>query len=99
MVNNKKMRNNPYLLLAIFLVAAIFVYGWEKIQLVRNGYRLQQLGKQLAFWENENRYLQIKFVQLTALDKIDKLARAKLGMVLPRQEDVILLTSPEKKVK
>ncbi|MFH1258721.1 MAG: hypothetical protein ABII74_02720 [Elusimicrobiota bacterium] len=99
MVNNKKRKNNPYLLLAIFLVAAIFAYGWEKIQLVRNGYRLQKLEKELTFWENENRYFQIKFVQLTALEKIDKLARGKLGMVLPKQEDVILLPSPEIKAK
>ncbi len=99
MVNRKKRKNNPYLTLAIFLVAAIFAYGWEKIQLVRNGYRLQKLERELTFWENENRYFQIKFVQLTSLERIDKLARGKLGMVLPKQEDIILLTSPEIKRK
>lgn len=93
MAKNKK--TSLYLISSIFLVIAIFVYGWEKIQIVRNGYRLQQLEKELAFWENENRYLEIKAVQLTSLERVDKIARQKLGMVLPKQEDIILLPKPD----
>jgi cell division protein FtsL len=76
------------------LCLGILFYVWQHIQVLRLGYALEGLRAQRATLLQENRTLTLEMARLTALSRVEAIARAHLEMETPRPGQVIVLPEP-----
>jgi cell division protein FtsL len=69
----------------------IFVFVWERVDVVRLGYQIERLKTQKMLLERERDQLQVKFSTLTAPERIAKVATEKLGLIPPQQGQVFMV--------
>lgn len=74
----------------------VFVFVWERVDVVRLGYQIERLKIQKVLLERERDQLQVKFSALTAPERIAKVATEKLGLVPPQQGQVLMVHQPGK---
>jgi cell division protein FtsL len=72
-------------------VLLVFVFVWERVDVVRFGYQIERLKIQKVLLERERDQLQVKFSALTAPERIAKVATEKLGLVPPQQGQVLMV--------
>jgi len=72
----------------------VFVFVWERVDVVRLGYQIERLKTQKILLERERDQLQVKFSALKAPERIAKVATEKLGLVPPQQGQVLLVHLP-----
>jgi len=75
-------------------VTLIFVFVWERVDVVRLGYHIERLKAQKVLLERERDQLQVKFSALTAPERIAKVATEKFGLVPPLQGQVLMVREP-----
>ncbi|MEO6308833.1 MAG: cell division protein FtsL [Nitrospiraceae bacterium] len=75
-------------------VLLVFVFVWERVDVVRLGYQIERLKTQKVLLERERDQLQVKFSALTAPARIAKVATEKLGLVPPQQGQVLIVHLP-----
>jgi len=75
-------------------VMLVFVFVWERVDVVRLGYQIERLKTQKILLERERDQLQVKFSALTAPERIAKVATEKLGLVPPQQGQVLMVHLP-----
>jgi cell division protein FtsL len=77
----------------------VFVFVWERVDVVRLGYQIERLKMQKVLLERERDQLQVKFSALTAPERIAKVATEKLGLAPPQQGQVFMVhQQPEESV-
>jgi cell division protein FtsL len=76
------------------LCLGILFYVWQHIQVLRLGYALEGLRAQRATLLQENKTLTLEMARLTALSRVEAIARARLEMETPRPGQVIVLPEP-----
>lgn len=69
----------------------VFVFVWERVDVVRLGYHIERLKTQKVLLERERDQLQVKFSALTAPERIAKVATDKLGLTPPQQGQVFII--------
>lgn len=74
-------------------VSLVFVFVWERVDMVRVGYQIERLKRDKTALERQRDELRVKFSSLSASNRIAKLATEKLGMSLPQQGQVIMVQS------
>ncbi|MEW6543501.1 MAG: cell division protein FtsL [Nitrospirota bacterium] len=72
-------------------VALLLLVVWERVDVVRVGYQIEQLKVRKAMLHRERDELRVKVSALTAPDRIAKAASEKLGMGPPQQGQVVLV--------
>ena len=77
-------------------VLLVFVFVWERVDVVRVGYQIERLKIQKVLLERERDQLQVKFSALSAPERIAKVATEKLGLVPPQQGQVLMVHQPGK---
>jgi cell division protein FtsL len=102
----KDVRNNPIvrevdeerhremwraLWLGGFLVAVLLFAAWQHFELLRHGYRLEQMQKERATEEDISRHLRLEIETLRAPDRIERLATTRLRMVAPGPDDAAVI--------
>jgi cell division protein FtsL len=77
----------------------VFIFVWERVDVVRLGYSIERLKTQKTLLERERDQLQVKFSALTAPERIAKVATDKLGLFPPQQGQVFIVhTQPDRPV-
>ena len=94
----KDVRNNPIVrevdeerhremwrsvTLGVFLVGVLLFSAWQHFELLRYGYRLEQMQQERATQEEINRHLRLEIETLKAPARIERLATGRLQMVAP----------------
>ena len=82
---------------AVAIVAGmclVFVFVWERVDVVRLGYSIERLKTQKTLLERERDQLQVKFSALTAPERIARVATDKLGLIPPQQGQVLMVHQP-----
>ena len=82
---------------AITIVAGVllvFVFVWERVDVVRLGYQIERLKTQKILLERERDQLQVKVSALAAPERIAKVAIEKLGLIPPQQGQVLMVHLP-----
>jgi len=69
----------------------VFVFVWERVDVVRLGYQIERLKVQKVLLERERDQLQVKFSALTAPERIARVATEKLGLIPPQQGQVLMV--------
>jgi len=76
-------------------VMLIFVFVWERVDVVRLGYQIERLKAQKVVLERERDQLQVQFSALMAPERIAKLATEKFGLIPPQQGQVLMVRQME----
>ena len=69
-------------------VLLVFVFVWERADVIRLGYQIERLKTQKILLERQRDQLQVKVSALTAPERIARVATEKLGLIPPQQGQV-----------
>lgn len=78
-------------LLGVGLVAVALLHVWLRLQVVHMGYVLATATKLQRQLEQENRELKVELATLTSPQRLEAMARARLGMTQPQRGQVVVL--------
>ncbi len=74
-----------YLTATLLLSLMLSLYIWQYTKMVEVKLRLEQLEKKRQSIETSNAVVAAEISKLTALDRIERIAREELGMVVPKR--------------
>jgi cell division protein FtsL len=75
----------------VLLVIIVLYSAWQHFELIRYGYRIEQMQQQRAAEVQVNRHLRLNIQTLTRPDRIEDLATRRLKMTPPGADDTIIL--------
>lgn len=75
----------------VALVVVLLFSAWQHFELLRHGYRLEQMQRERAAENDINRHLRLEMETLRAPQRIEKLATERLGMVSPGDTEAVVL--------
>ena len=78
-------------ILGVGLIGVVLAHVWLRLQVVRMGYVLSTTSKLQTRLEQENRELKFELATLNSPERIEALARQRLGLVTPEKGQVIVL--------
>ena len=89
-------RRECFSLLGLGVLVFLFVllFAWQHFQCVRYGYQIEQFKAAAATLEEQNHQLRLEQAALADPERIDTLARSRLGMVSPSAQQVIQVGDP-----
>ena len=102
----KDVRNNPIVrevderrqrelwnsvFVGMFLVLVALFSAWQHFELLRHGYRLEQMQQQRAEEEEVGRHLRLEIETLRAPTRIEQLALQRLHLVAPGPGEAIVI--------
>ncbi|PYV05435.1 MAG: hypothetical protein DMG26_05300, partial [Acidobacteria bacterium] len=90
---NQEKRRECYSLLGLSLLAFVFMflYAWQHFDCVHYGYRIEELKSQRSVLEEGSRQLRLKQASLADPQRIDTLARRRLGLQAISPQQVVLV--------
>ena len=77
--------------IGVLLVGVLLFSAWQHFELLRHGYRLEQMQRDRAAENDINRHLRLEMETLRAPQRIEKLATERLGMVAPSDGEAVVL--------
>ncbi|HEX4566170.1 MAG TPA: cell division protein FtsL [Vicinamibacterales bacterium] len=83
--------------IGLFLVVVLLFSAWQHFELLRHGYRIEQMQQERAAEEEINRHLRLEIETLKAPKRIEKIATEQLHLVVPSRDQAIVIervTSP-----
>jgi cell division protein FtsL len=102
----KDVRNNPIVrevdearhrelwksvALAAFLVVVLLFSAWQHFELLRHGYRVEQMQRERAAEDEAARQLRLEIDTLRSPQRIEALATRKLRLVAPSKDEAIVI--------
>jgi len=77
--------------IGVFLVAVLLFSAWQHFELLRHGYRIEQVQQERARELEINRHLRLEIETLKSPKRIEQIATEQLNLVAPTSEDAIVL--------
>jgi cell division protein FtsL len=74
-----------------FLVIVFLFSAWQRVELVRHGYRLEEMQRERASEAEVARHLRLEIETLRSPARIERLATKSLRMVEPGVEDATVI--------
>jgi cell division protein FtsL len=74
-----------------FLVVAFLFSAWQRVELVRHGYRLEDMQKERAAEAEVARHLRLEIETLRSPARIERLATRQLHMTAPGADEATVL--------
>ena len=102
----KDVRNNPIVrevdeirqrelwrsvAVGIVLVVVLLFSAWQHFELLRHGYRVEQMQQERAEEEEINRHLRLEVETLRSPKRIERIATEKLDLVAPSHEEAVVI--------
>ena len=102
----KDVRNNPIVrevdrerhremwrstLIGVFLVLVLLFSAWQHFELLRHGYRQEQMQRERANEDAINRHLRLEIETLRSPARIERMATGRLHMIAPSADDAIVI--------
>ena len=84
--------------IGLVLVMVLLFSAWQHFELLRHGYKLEQMQRDRSAENDINRHLRLEMETLRSPQRIEKLATERLGMVSPGDAEAVVLervTPPE----
>jgi cell division protein FtsL len=78
-------------LIGTVLWALALLAVWEKVDVYRTGYAIEQMQSKKKQVQQEQRALQVELAKLTSPERIERVAVAQLGLVRPRYDQVVVV--------
>jgi cell division protein FtsL len=77
--------------IAAFLVLVLLFSAWQHFELLRHGYRLEQMQRDRAIEQEAARHLRLEIETLRSPKRIETLAIEQLRLVPPAREDAVVI--------
>jgi cell division protein FtsL len=77
--------------IGVVLVTVLLFSAWQHFELLRHGYKLEQMQRDRAAENDINRHLRLETETLRAPQRIEKLATEQLGMISPGADEAVVL--------
>ncbi|HEX2461651.1 MAG TPA: cell division protein FtsL [Vicinamibacterales bacterium] len=77
--------------IGLFLVSVLLFWAWQHFELLRHGYRFEQMQRQHAAELEINRHLRLDVYTLRSPARIERMAMRQLGMVTPAAADALVV--------
>ena len=102
----KDVRNNPIVrevdehrlreqwrsvALGMLFVAVVLFSGWQRVELLQHGYRVEQMQQERGDEEAINRHLRLEIETLKSPQRIETLATGRLHLVAPETGAAIII--------
>jgi cell division protein FtsL len=102
----KDVRNNPIVrevderrireqwrsvALGVLFVAVLLFSGWQRVELLQHGYRLEQMEKERAYQEDANRQLRLEIETLRSPKRIEQIATEQLHLQPPETGAAVII--------
>ena len=102
----KDVRNNPIVrevdehrlreqwrsvAVGVLFVGVLLFSGWQRVELLQHGYRVEQMQKERGEEEEMNRHLRLEIETLRAPQRIEALAMGDLHLVAPATGSAIVI--------
>jgi cell division protein FtsL len=102
----KDVRNNPIvrevddarqrelwktIAVAGVLLLMLLFWAWQQFELLRHGYRVEELQRQRAAEEEIARHLRLELETLKSPKRIEQIATERLHLVTPSREEAIVI--------
>lgn len=84
------------LLTVAIILAFALLYVWQHIQVIRMGYRVEQLNSELSDLMQEEKELTLRIAQLKSLARIEGIARRRFGMAEPSPSQILVITGDKR---
>lgn len=72
-------------------MAVLFAAIWTNLETFRLGYQIERLQKQKEVLEERQRQLEMERARVSALSRVEDVARERLGLVTPGQDQVVFV--------
>ncbi|MCC6450892.1 MAG: hypothetical protein IT574_10075 [Candidatus Aureabacteria bacterium] len=84
-----------WMLVAVIAVSLSLLYVWQHVQLVRTGYAIKRMERDLEKWQKANEALHLANERLKNPQRVEQaLMHNKLGLVFPQAKDIVRLRYP-----
>jgi cell division protein FtsL len=102
----KDVRNNPIVrevderrlreqwrsvALGVLFVLVLLFSGWQRVELLQHGYRVEQMQQERASQEDMNRHLRLEIETLKSPKRIEALATERLHLVTPETGAAVII--------
>jgi cell division protein FtsL len=102
----KDVRNNPIVrqvdearqrelwtsvAVAVLLVLVLLFSAWQHFELLRHGYKVEEMQRERAAQEDIGRQYRLEIETLLSMKRIDALATGELHLVAPSPEEAIVI--------
>jgi cell division protein FtsL len=77
--------------LAAFLVIVLLFSAWQHFELLRHGYRVEQMQRERAAEEEAARHLRLEIDTLRSPQRIEALATRRLRLVAPSKDEAVVI--------
>lgn len=77
--------------IGMVLVGVLLFSAWQHFELLRHGYKLEQMQRDRAAENDINRHLRLEMETLRSPQRIEKLATERLGMVSPGATEAVVI--------
>ena len=77
--------------IGLFLVSVLLFWAWQHLELLRHGYRFEQMQRQHAAEVEINRHLRLDIYALRSPARIERMATRQLGLVTPAAADAVVV--------
>ena len=91
--DDKKARKTSFkmMTMGVILMLSCFMFVWTRICVLDTGYKISEAIKTQGEYLQENRKLKIERASLASPSRIEKVAKNKLGMINPKNNQVVIL--------
>jgi cell division protein FtsL len=89
-----RKRHRELVMLAITglaLAAAVLAYAWQHFEMIRIGYRMEELRMEQEKLLKVQRQLSLERASLTSPDRVEAIATTQLGMTPPTVSQIVVL--------
>ncbi|MBT3350766.1 MAG: septum formation initiator family protein [Nitrospinaceae bacterium] len=76
------------------LAVSALALAWPHLEMVEIGYEVARLKNERDVMAQERRVLRVEIAALRQLDRVETIARNKLGMVFPRPNQIVYVMVP-----
>lgn len=83
------------ILIGAALAGIVFLDIWQHVHIVTLGYEVEQAKQKQKELQQIHRQLLVEVETLSALDRIEQISIARLGMIKPREGQVVLVRTGE----
>jgi cell division protein FtsL len=85
----KRHSNKTFLLGLLVMICLLTLYVWQRVTVIKLLKETRGYKEILAIEEKKYKYLNLEISELSSIQRIERIAQEKLGLVYPSREQII----------
>ena len=91
-VDERRVREQWHTLVIVVLFVAVMLFsGWQRVELLQHGYRVEQMQEQRSDEQEINRHLRLEIETLKSPKRIEALATQRLHLITPETGAAVVI--------